>query len=165
HSIKHLLFYFCRMEKSGMKIKWKVAFLITIAAPVVGLFWKHSQPIIENFGTEDQLNYADIAWLLTASCLVLLMTPGLSLFYGGMVVRKNLISTMLQSFISLGVVTMLWVVVGFSIAFGDPIGITIDGVKYGIFGNPFQYMFFDQVAELPHKSLGPTIPFILFALF
>jgi len=148
-----------------MKIKWKVAFLITIAAPVVGLFWKQSPPIIENFGTSDQLVYADIAWLLTASCLVLLMTPGLSLFYGGMVVRKNLISTMLQSFISLGVVTMLWVVVGFSIAFGDPIGITIDGVKYGIFGNPFQYLFFDQVAELPHKILGPTIPFILFALF
>jgi len=153
------------MKKSGMKFKWKVAFLITIAAPVVGLFWKHSQPILENFGTEDQLAYADIAWLLTASCLVLLMTPGLSLFYGGMVGKKNLISTMLQSFISLGVVTMLWVVVGFSIAFGDPIGITIDGVKYGLFGNPFQYLFFDQVAELPHKTLGPTIPFILFALF
>lgn len=148
-----------------MKFKWKVAFLITIAAPVVGLFWKHSQPILENFGALDQLVYADIAWLLTASCLVLLMTPGLSLFYGGMVGKKNLISTMLQSFISLGVVTMLWVVVGFSIAFGDPIGITIDGVKYGIFGNPFQYLFFDQVAELPHKTLGPTIPFILFALF
>ncbi|GAA0878249.1 ammonium transporter [Algoriphagus jejuensis] len=148
-----------------MKFKWKVAFLITIAAPVIGLFWKQSQPILENFGTEDQLNYADIAWLLTASCLVLLMTPGLSLFYGGMVGKKNLISTMLQSFISLGVVTMLWVVVGFSLAFGDPIGITIDGVKYGIFGNPFQYMFFDQVAELPHKQLGASIPFILFALF
>jgi Amt family ammonium transporter len=153
------------MEKTGMKFKWKVAFLITIAAPIVGLFWKQSPPILENFGTIDQLNYADIAWLLTASCLVLLMTPGLSLFYGGMVVKKNLISTMLQSFISLGVITMLWVVVGFSIAFGDPIGITIDGVKYGIFGNPFQYFFFDQVAELPHKQLGSTLPFMLFALF
>lgn len=75
--------------KSGMKFKWKVAFLITIAAPVVGLFWKHSQPIIENFGTESDLNYADIAWLLTASCLVLLMTPGLSMFYGGMVNKKT----------------------------------------------------------------------------
>ncbi|WP_245947107.1 ammonium transporter [Algoriphagus yeomjeoni] len=153
------------MEKSGMKFKWKVAFLITIAAPVLGLFWKHSQPIIENFGTESDLNYADIAWLLTASCLVLLMTPGLSLFYGGMVNKKNLISTMLQSFISLGVITMLWVVVGFSLSFGDSIGFTIDGVKYGIIGNPLQYLFFDQVAELPHNTLGSTIPFILFALF
>ncbi|WPR76150.1 ammonium transporter [Algoriphagus sp. NG3] len=153
------------MEKSGMKIKWKVAFLITIAAPVLGLFWKQAEPILENFGSESDLVYADIAWLLTASCLVLLMTPGLSLFYGGMVIKKNLISTMLQSFISLGVVTMLWVVVGFSLAFGDPIGITIDGVKYGIIGNPFQYLFFDQVNILPHKALGPTLPFVLFALF
>lgn len=148
-----------------MKFKWKVAFLITIAAPILGLFWQQSQPIIENFGTEEDLVFADIAWLLTASCLVLLMTPGLSLFYGGMVNKKNLISTMLQSFISLGVITMLWVVVGFSLSFGDPIGITINGVKYGIIGNPFQYLFFNQVADLPHKTLGTSIPFILFALF
>ena len=149
-----------------MKFKWKVAFLITIAAPVLGLFWKQSPPVLENFGTEDQLVFADIAWLLTASCLVLLMTPGLSLFYGGMVGKKNLISTMLQSFISLGVVTMLWVVVGFSLAFGDPfIGIDIDGNTYGILGNPFQYLFFDQVSTLPHQALGTSIPFILFALF
>ena len=93
------------------------------------------------------------------------MTPGLSLFYGGMVGKKNLISTMLQSFISLGVVTMLWVVVGFSLAFGDPIGITIDGTHYGLIGNPFQFMFFDQVGPLPNKVLGATIPFVLFALF
>lgn len=148
-----------------MKIKWKLAFLITIAAPLVSLVWTVKEPILENFGTLDQLVPADIAWLLTASCLVLLMTPGLSLFYGGMVGKKNLISTMLQSFISLGVVTMLWVVVGFSLSFGDPIGITINGTHYGIIGNPFQYPFFDQVSFLPHKTLGSTIPFVLFALF
>ncbi|TDQ19449.1 ammonium transporter [Algoriphagus boseongensis] len=149
-----------------MKIKWKLAFLITIAAPVISFFWKAKEPILDRFGTEDQLVFADIAWLLTASCLVLLMTPGLSLFYGGMVGKKNLISTMLQSFISLGVVSMLWVVVGFSLAFGDPwLGITIDGTYYGILGNPFQYTFFDQVSVLPHLALGSTIPFVLFALF
>ncbi len=151
--------------KNGMKIKWKLAFLITIAAPLVSFFWIVKEPVLENFGTEEQLVYADIAWLLTASCLVLLMTPGLSLFYGGMVGKKNLISTMLQSFISLGVVTMLWVVVGFSFSFGDPIGITIDGVKYGLIGNPFDFPFFDQVSVLPHKAMGTTIPFVLFALF
>jgi Amt family ammonium transporter len=148
-----------------MKVKWKLAFLITIAAPVISLFWPVGEPLVESFGTESDLNFADIAWLLTASCLVLLMTPGLSLFYGGMVGKKNLISTMLQSFISLGVVTMLWVVVGFSLAFGDPIGITIDGTHYGIIGNPLQFMFFDQVGPLPNKVLGATIPFVLFALF
>ena len=148
-----------------MNIKWKLAFLITIAAPLVSLVWTVKEPILENFGAMDQLVPADIAWILTASCLVLLMTPGLSLFYGGMVGKKNLISTMLQSFISLGVVTMLWVVVGFSLSFGDPIGITINGTKYGIIGNPLQYPFFDQVSILPHKALGSTIPFVLFALF
>lgn len=148
-----------------MKKKWKVAFGTIIAASLIGLFWESAAPITENFGTEDQLVFADIAWLLTASCLVLLMTPGLSLFYGGMVGKKNLISTMLQSFISLGVVTMVWTVVGFSLAFGDPIGITIDGTLYGIIGDPFQYMFFDQVGQLPHAAIASSIPFVLFALF
>lgn len=148
-----------------MKKKWKVAFGTIIAASIAGLFWQVEAPAAGSFGTEDQLVFSDIAWLLTASCLVLLMTPGLSLFYGGMVGKKNLISTMLQSFISLGVVTMVWTVVGFSLAFGDPIGITIDGQLYGLIGNPFQYMFFDQVNKLPHISIASSIPFILFALF
>ncbi|QDH80367.1 ammonium transporter [Echinicola soli] len=148
-----------------MKKKWKVAFGTIIAASIAGLFWQVEAPSPGNFGTEDQLVFSDIAWLLTASCLVLLMTPGLSLFYGGMVGKKNLISTMLQSFISLGVVTMVWAVVGFSLAFGDPIGIEIGGELYGLIGNPFQYMFFDQVNKLPHLNIASSIPFILFALF
>jgi Amt family ammonium transporter len=72
---------------------------------------------------------------------------------------------MLKSFICLGVISLLWVVVGFSLSFGDSIGITIDGKLYGIIGNPFQFAFFDQVETLPHNALGTTIPFILFALF
>ena len=60
----------------------------------------------------------DVAWMLTASALVLLMTPGLALFYGGMVNSKNVISTMLQSFICMGIISVLWVTVGFSLAFG-----------------------------------------------
>ncbi|AWW28705.1 ammonia channel protein [Echinicola strongylocentroti] len=148
-----------------MKKKWKVAFGTIISASLAGLFWQVEAPAAENFASEDQLVFSDIAWLLTASCLVLLMTPGLSLFYGGMVGKKNLISTMLQSFISLGVVTMVWTVVGFSLAFGDPIGIEIDGQLYGLIGNPFQYMFFDQVGKLPHLTIASSIPFVLFALF
>jgi Amt family ammonium transporter len=148
-----------------MKKKWIVAFGLIIAAALVGLFWHTQESSPENFGSVEQLVFADVAWLLTASCLVLLMTPGLSLFYGGMVGKKNMISTMLQSFISLGVVTMVWVVVGFSIAFGDPIGIEINGTTYGFFGNPLQYFMFDQVGQLPHKVMAGSIPFVLFALF
>ena len=72
--------------------------------------------------TGDPIVAGDVAWMLTASALVLLMTPGLSFFYGGMVGFKNVVSTMLQSVVALGVISLLWVLVGFSLAFGDSIG-------------------------------------------
>src|SRR5918996_58047 len=72
--------------------------------------------------TGGPINSGDVAWMLTATGLVLLMTPGLSFFYGGMVRHKNVISTMLQSFMAMGVISILWVVVGFSLAFGDSVG-------------------------------------------
>jgi len=152
-----------------MKIekRWIVSFAIMCILAIVSLFWVNTNAGItaETFGKESDINFADVAWILTSTCLVLLMTPGLSFFYGGMVGKKNVISTMLQSFICLGVICLLWVVIGFSIAFGDPIGITIDGKEYGFFGNPLQYLFFNNVSLLPSKSLGATIPFVLFALF
>lgn len=100
---------------------------------------------------------ADTAWMLAAAALVLFMTPGLSFFYGGMVRRRNVISTMLQSFICMGIVSVLWIVVGFSLAFGDSIG--------GFIGNPMTYFMFRGVSGATHPDLSPTIPFILFALF
>ncbi len=103
------------------------------------------------------ISSADTAWLLTSSALVLLMTPGLSFFYGGMVRPKNVVSTMLQSYICMGVVSVLWYFVGFSLAFGDSLG--------GVIGNPLTFFMFRNVGELSHKVLSPTIPFILFAIF
>lgn len=146
--------------------RWIVAFVIISAISITGLFLPN-KPTGEGlkFNSSTTINYADVAWLLTASCLVLIMTPALSFFYGGMVGKKNIISTMLKSFICLGVIGILWVVVGFSLSFGDPIGFEIKGKYYGIFGNPFNYFFFRQVDVLPNKILGNTIPFILFALF
>lgn len=82
-----------------------------------------------------------------------------------MVGKKNVISTMLKSFICLGVISLLWVTVGFSLSFGSSIGINIDGKLYGIFGNPLDFAFFNQVDVLPNRQLGGTIPFILYALF
>lgn len=150
-----------------MKIekRWILSFTIITIIAITGLFWQHQPANASLFNSAETISFADVAWLLTASCLVLLMTPGLSFFYGGMVGKKNVISTMLKSFICLGVISLLWVVVGFSLSFGDSIGITIDGKLYGIIGNPFQFAFFDQVETLPHNALGTTIPFILFALF
>lgn len=148
----------------NLEKRWVSAFILITIVAFTGLLWNHQEPS-NMFLKSNSINTADVAWLLTASCLVLLMTPGLSFFYGGMVGKKNVISTMLKSFICLGVVSLLWVVVGFSLSFGNPLGITINGIHYGIIGNPLDFAFFDQVAILPHKQLGTTIPFILYALF
>src|SRR6186713_2653020 len=78
----------------------------------------------------------DIAWMLAATALVLLMTPGLAYFYGGMIDTKNIISTMLQSFIAMGVISVLWIVVGFSLAFGEDIG------GMGLVGDPRSFFMF-----------------------
>lgn len=103
------------------------------------------------------IDSGDTAWVLISSALVLLMTPGLSFFYGGMIDKKNIISTMLQSFVALGVISVLWVIVGFSLAFGDSIA--------GIIGNPETYFNFKGVGVEPNADFAGSIPFLLFALF
>src|SRR5436305_3325056 len=107
--------------------------------------------------TGGPINSGDVAWMLTATGLVLLMTPGLSFFYGGMVRSKNVVSTMLQSFVAMAVISILWIVVGFSLAFGDSV--------HGLIGNPATYFMFTRVGTATHPDLAPTIPLILFALF
>ncbi|MDX1906331.1 MAG: ammonium transporter [Bacteroidia bacterium] len=104
-----------------------------------------------------EINAGDTAWLLAATGLVLLMTPGLAFFYGGMVNSRNVISTMLQSFVAMSVISVLWVVVGFSLAFGDTLG--------GFIGNPGTFFMFNGVLEGAPWSLAPTIPLALFAFF
>jgi Amt family ammonium transporter len=92
-----------------------------------------------------------------ATALVFLMTPGLAFFYGGMVHRKNVISTMIKSVVATGVVTIIWVTVGYSLCFGDSIG--------GWIGNPTSHLFMKGVMSGKPWSLAPTIPLGLFALF
>ena len=98
---------------------------------------------------------ADIAWLLISTALVLLMTPGLAFFYGGMVRKKNVISTMLQSFVCMGLITIIWVVFGFSMAFGEDVN------GWGIIGNPKSFFMMQNTLGV---AWG-TIPVILFAMF
>jgi ammonium transporter, Amt family len=105
----------------------------------------------------ENIDTADTAWMLTATGLVLLMTPGLAFFYGGMVNKKNVISTMLQAFIAMAVIVIVWVVVGFSLSFGDSVG--------GVFGNPSSFFMMKGVLQHAPWKLAPTIPFILFAFF
>lgn len=108
-------------------------------------------------GSETEIDGADVAWMLAATALVLIMTPGLAFFYGGMVKKKNVISTMFQSFICMAVVAVIWVVFGFSLVFGESIG--------GIIGNPATFFMFEGVVGGPNWAGAPTIPFALFAMY
>lgn len=129
------------------------ALVTLLFVSVLGLFTNgtHSNP------GHISLDSGDTAWILTATGLVLLMTPGLAYFYGGMVSRKNVISTMFQSFIAMGVISILWVVIGFSLAFGESF--------HGIIGNPMTFFMFREVGLNPNPAFAPTIPFLLFAMF
>ena len=128
-------------------------FLLIAAVSVAGALFRPAPQAV----TGGPINAGDLAWMLTATGLVLLMTPGLSFFYGGMVRTKNVVSTMLQSFVAMAVISILWVVVGFSLAFGDSI--------HGLIGSPATYFMFTRVGTSTHPLLAPTIPLIVFALF
>jgi Amt family ammonium transporter len=128
-------------------------FLLVAGVSVLGAFFRAAP----QRATGGAINSGDVAWMLTATGLVLLMTPGLSFFYGGMVRGKNVVSTMLQSFMAMAVISILWIVVGFSLAFGDSV--------HGLIGNPLTYFMFTRVGVSTHPDLAPTIPLLLFALF
>jgi ammonium transporter, Amt family len=102
------------------------------------------------------IDSGDTAWLLVATALVMIMLPGLALFYGGLVRRKNVLSTIMHSFFGLAIVSVVWVLVGFSIAFAP------DATGTGLFGG-LDYVGFMNVTLTP--AAGSTIPFILFAAF
>ena len=98
----------------------------------------------------------DNAWMLASCALVLFMTgPGLALFYGGLVRRKNVLATMMHSFVLMVLVTILWAVVGYSLAFGEG----------NSFVGGFQYAFMHGVGTAPNADYAPTIPHLTFMAF
>lgn len=131
-----------------------IPFTLVILVGILCLFCGHNPVKIEQHA---EINSGDTAWMLTSAALVLIMTPGLAFFYGGMVKKKNVISTMLQSFICMAIVTMIWVIFGFSLAFGDSIG--------GIIGNPKTFFLMNGVLEGKPWPLAATVPLAVFAFF
>jgi len=105
-----------------------------------------------------QINGGDTAWMLVATALVMVMLPGLALFYGGLVRRKNVLSTIMHSFFGLALVSVVWVLIGFSLAFGSDI------TGLGLIGGP-DYLGFSNVGLAPSPIYGATVPFVLFAGF
>jgi Amt family ammonium transporter len=129
-------------------------FVILLIIAVLALFVPAEQSYIDS---QAVYNGADIAWIIVATALVFLMTPGLAFFYGGMVHRKNVISTMIKSVVATGVVSIIWITVGYSLCFGDSIG--------GLIGNPTTHLFMRGINGGAPWSLAPTIPLGLFAMF
>lgn len=135
-------------------MKKYLPFIMLTILSVIGLFTVTTST---GTGQNPDLDTGDTAWLLASSALVLIMTPGLAFFYGGMVSKKNVISTMLQSFICMCLVTVIWIFFGFSLAFGEDIG--------GIIGNPSTfYMMNGMLGNMAWNAL-PTVPIVLFAMF
>ena len=134
------------------RLKSTTPFIILLVVSIFSLFI----PTLPNYDN-GKYNPADISWILIATALVFLMTPGLAFFYGGLVNRKNVLSTMMKSIVAAGVVGVLWIAVGYSLCFGETI--------HGIIGNPFTNLFYKGVASGEPWSLAPTIPKSLFSIF
>ena len=140
-----------------MSVRKILLSVILVTILIVTFF---SNLIFENNAIETSIvnfDTGDTAWMIVATALVLLMTPGLGFFYGGMVGKKNVISTMLQSFMAMVIVSILWIVIAYGLCFGPSIG--------GFIGNPIPNMFFNNVGTDSVWPLAPTIPLLLFALF
>lgn len=152
------------LKKRKISTGW---LLVLVALLVTGALGLNSDSHAANFNLAGNHLWANIAWMITATIFVLMMTPGLSFFYGGMVRPKNVISTMLQSFIVMGFVSVIWVVFGFGLAFGNDI--------CHIIGNPMDFFMMNNAGvtnvtapEAETSQIGlatTTIPLALFALF
>ena len=101
------------------------------------------------------MDTGDTAWILTSSALVLLMTPGLAFFYGGMVRTKNALAMLMKNLVALGVISVVWMLIGFSLAFGEDIG--------GIVGDLHYFGLFNLGQS--NESFGLTIPDNVFMIF
>lgn len=131
---------------------------LMLVIALVGAFMPEEEGLWDFVETEECTS-ANVAWMITATIFVLMMTPGLSLFYGGMVGKKNVISTILQSFIAMGIISIMWVVFAFSLSFGD------DVAGLGLIGDPTQFFMFQGVGAKPYEKITASIPLALYALF
>ncbi len=149
---------------SKTKVKQVAPFLVLLILATAAIFVSPAASfdpasVLGEDGTTPKYVYdsGDIAWMLVSCAFVFLMTPALAFFYGGMVGRKNVLSTMIKSTVSAGIISVLWIVVQFSLCFGDSLG--------GFIGDPRTFLFFKNVMNGEPWSLAATIPLPLFAFF
>ena len=136
-----------------MKLRIKRFGIALLVVPAIQFLYYFFSPVKAG---ESIISAGDNMLILTSSALVLLMTPGLAFFYGGFTQAKNVLNTMIMSFVMMGIATIIWLIFGFSLAFSD-------GGSFNAFvGNPFTYSFFEN---LPKTWDGLQIPGLSFALF
>ena len=106
-------------------------------------------------GEASKVDTGDTAWILVSAALVMLMTPGLALFYGGMVRRKNVLGTIMHSFVAIAIISLQWIFIGYSLSFGPDIGGFIGGLDWiGLKG-----------VGLEPSAYAPTVPHLAFMIY
>jgi Amt family ammonium transporter len=129
-----------------------IALITTILAMVLPL------PVLAAGSGETAINGADTVWVLISAALVMLMTPAVGLFYGGMVRRKNVLSIITQSFMVLALISIQWILLGYSLAFGPDAG------GHGLIGG-LQWIGLNGVGGAPNPDYAPTIPASVFMIY
>jgi Amt family ammonium transporter len=144
-------------EGGSMKRLFGVLLIVAFFC-ITGFVFAQEQPSqIEGTTTvTSKIDTGDTAWVLVSTALVMLMTPGLALFYGGMVRGKNVLGTIMQSFIAIAIVSLQWILIGYSLAFGPDI--------HGIIGN-LDWIGLRGVGVNPNPDYAPTIPHIAFMMY
>jgi ammonium transporter, Amt family len=148
---------FHRIEVCGVHVFFKVALTISIVFLLLSPAWTQSTDLQAlDAATKSAQSAGDNAWMLASAALVLMMTgPGLALFYGGLVRKKNILGTMMQSFVLMVVITILWAFVGYSLAFGQGTSFIGD----------FRYLFLHGVDAAPNPDYAATIPQLTFMVY
>ena len=142
-------------EKKKLRIRKVIIFTVVLVATfVIGSLCTFKTTKFISIDDLPFVNKADTAFIIISTILVMLMTPALALFYGGMVRKKNVLGTIMQSFIALGIVSVIWFLYGYSLAFGGDIG--------NIIGN-LDFIMLKNVGLSPNE--GSTIPHQLFFIF
>ena len=103
-----------------------------------------------------KIDTGDTSWMLVSTALVMLMTPGLAMFYGGMVRRKNVLGTIMQSFVAIALISIQWILVGYSLSFGPDVK--------GIIGS-LRWAGLNDVGLMPNAEYAPTIPHLVFMVY
>jgi len=126
---------------------------------LTGIVYAEDQPVHQAAAaavTASKIDTGDTAWMLISTALVMLMTPGLALFYGGMVRGKNVLGTLMQSFIAIAVISVQWILIGYTLSFGPDVN--------GIIGN-LSWMGLNGVGVEPNPDYAPTIPHMAFMMY